>query len=696
MNTHAPDILFSLQKSATGCTPLQGYRGKQTIFSGMFRRTMTALSVVVLAGAFIQPAASHAQTVSYLSISGTPTVSIGGTTQLTATATYSTGSTANVTDNVTWSSADSRLIGVSSAGLASGKATATVSITATYQGKTTSAGITSSVGDISWSAPLTITKGGTYTGNWKSTSSTVPAVTIATTDPVIIENSYVTGPYDLIEDATKGNNVTIKNVIGIGQLPNVKGKTYGVFVSAQNPASLTVENCYFESVRFGVWVRGYVGNRNGTQTITILNNRGHNINGAESNGSGGTLTGETNWQWAHAVQISNVNAVPGMVIAWNEIVNYPGQSLVNEIISMYDSSGTASSPVLVHDNYIQGGYPYIPATDNYNGGGFTTDGYSGDTVATATAFNNIYNNQFVGTTNMGVEIGTGHDNSAYNNRVISSGLLANGQKISAQNVGLTLYDVRGNVARGTMYNNNMYGNVVGWMCWASRCAWDSYRNDSYFPLNNADYSNQDPLPSGAVTLATEQNEYTIWLSKLTSDSKVVGPTVGSSGSGSGGGSGSGSGGSTISTTAWYSIVNQESSLCLDALSSGTANNTKVVQDTCNSSSTSQQWQFQSAGSGYYQLVNHNALATKGTTMVWDVTGGTWATGNSIGIQLYVAKSETNEEWMPVAMTSTTWKFIAHNSSLCLDVPSGSSVVNTQLQQYTCNGTGAQSYSLHQK
>ena len=43
-------------------------------------------------------------------------------------------------------------------------------------------------------------------------------------------------------------------------------------------------------------------------------------------------------------------------------------------------------------------------------------------------------------------------------------------EIPAQNVGIAIFDVYGNIENGTMYNNDMYGNTVGWMCWASRCA----------------------------------------------------------------------------------------------------------------------------------------------------------------------------------------------------------------------------------
>ena len=133
-----------------------------------------------------------------------------------------------------------------------------------------------------------------------------------------------------------GSQLTVKNVIGIGVNANVKGQANGVFVDAVNPALLDVEHCYFESVRFGVYVRGYGGNRDGTQTVTILSTRGWNIIGLESDGNNGYLSGESQWQWAHAFQLSEMASVPGIRIAWNEIVNYPYQSLVNENINMYD------------------------------------------------------------------------------------------------------------------------------------------------------------------------------------------------------------------------------------------------------------------------------------------------------------------------------------------------------------------------
>jgi Ricin-type beta-trefoil lectin domain-like/Bacterial Ig-like domain (group 2) len=654
------------------------------------RNRLAAFACFVLLAGVFQASAGHAQSFTSLAIApAQPTVNIGGTTQLTATATYSDGSSNNVSSSVAWSSADPRVVNVSSSGVASGSATGSVVITASYQGQTASVTISSSIGSVQWSGPLTITQGGTYSGNWKSTSPTTPAVTVATTAPVLIQNSYLTGPSDLIAAPYYGNNITVKNVIGIGVNPNVLGQANGLFVNVISPSLLDVENCYFESVLFGIYVRGYGGNFDGTQTITILNNRGRNILGLESNGNNGYLTGETNWQWAHAIQLSEINSVPGITIAWNEIVNYPNQSLVNENINMYDSGGTSSSPAEFHDNYIQGAYPYNPPVDAYNGGGYVTDGSGSDTVATASAFNNVYNNQIVGTVNMAIEFSSGHDNAAYNNRAVSSGLLADGAKIPAQNVGLAIDDIYGNIENGSMYNNNMYSNSVGWMCWAPRCAANGYRNDEYFPNDSSDYSTNVSIATNPITLQLENNEYSTWLEKIASNQMVVGPVVAGSASAAGAQS-------AISSTAWYNIVNNNSSLCVDALSWGYLNGTAVVQYTCGTAQYNQEWQFQPTVSGYYQVVNRNALNRAGQNLVWDVNGGPSATADQINIQLWTYVGGTNQQWMPVPLGNGAYKFVARNSGKCLDVPEGSSAVLTVLQQYDCNGGGSQSFSLQQR
>ena len=96
------------------------------------------------------------------------------------------------------------------------------------------------------------------------------------------------------------------------------------------------------------------------------------------------------------------------------------------------------------------------------------------------------------------------------------------------------------------------------------------------------------------------------------------------------------------------------------------------------------------------MVNRNALSSAGLQAVLQVTGGPWATANQVGIQLWNYAGATNQQWMPVPLGNGLYKFVARNSGLCLDVPGASTSNGVQLQQYTCNGTGAQAWLLTQQ
>ena len=241
-----------------------------------------------------------------------------------------------------------------------------------------------------------------------------------------------------------------------------------------------------------------------------------------------------------------------------------------------------------------------------------------------------------------------------------------------------------------MYNNNMDSNTVGWMCWASRCASNGYRNDEYFPDNNGDYSSNTSITTNPITLQVEANEYSTWLAKIAANNMTVGPVVAGSASS---GAAAPASGPTISTTAWYNIVNTNSTLCVDASSWGYLNGTAVVQYTCGAAQTNQEWQFQPTDSGYYQVVNRNVLNRTGQNLVWDVTGGPSALADQIAIELWSYVGGTNQQWMPASLGNGAYKFIARNSSKCLDVPGGSSALLTVLQQYDCNGGASQAYTL---
>ena len=142
----------------------------------------------------------------------------------------------------------------------------------------------------------------------------------------------------------------------------------------------------------------------------------------------------------------------------------------------------------------------------------------------------------------------------------------------------------------------------------------------------------------------------------------------------------------IVTSDWYTVVAHNSGKCVDAASASTANGTAVQQYTCNGT-TAQQWQFQPAtDGGYYVVVNNN-----GAHPAWDVNGP--STADSAAIHLWQDGGWSSQEWLPVAEAGGSYHFVNHYSGKCLDVPSASTADSVQLQQYTCNGTGAQSFSL---
>ncbi|WP_329072778.1 RICIN domain-containing protein [Amycolatopsis sp. NBC_01480] len=136
---------------------------------------------------------------------------------------------------------------------------------------------------------------------------------------------------------------------------------------------------------------------------------------------------------------------------------------------------------------------------------------------------------------------------------------------------------------------------------------------------------------------------------------------------------------------WSTVGSVNSGKCVDARAAASANATAVQQYSCNQSG-SQQWQFQATSDGYYR-VNARANAAQ----AWDVTNVSTADGGLV--QLWAYSNGANQQWLPVQETSGAYHFVNRNSGKCLDVPSASMADSVQLQQYTCNGTNAQSFTI---
>ncbi|GAA0959178.1 RICIN domain-containing protein [Kribbella koreensis] len=142
----------------------------------------------------------------------------------------------------------------------------------------------------------------------------------------------------------------------------------------------------------------------------------------------------------------------------------------------------------------------------------------------------------------------------------------------------------------------------------------------------------------------------------------------------------------ISPTGWNTVVSKNSSKCVDARAAATANGTAVQQQACNSS-TAQQWQFQPTTNGYVRV---NALNNAAQAL--DVTNV--STADSAPIQLWSYSNGLNQQWLPVEESDGAYHLVNRNSGKCLDVPGASTADGLQLQQYTCNGTAAQSFRIN--
>jgi hypothetical protein len=138
-------------------------------------------------------------------------------------------------------------------------------------------------------------------------------------------------------------------------------------------------------------------------------------------------------------------------------------------------------------------------------------------------------------------------------------------------------------------------------------------------------------------------------------------------------------------TAPATVTSVGSGKCVDARAASTANGTALQQYTCNGSAA-QQWQFTATDSGYYRIGAGAAPAQD-----WDVTDV--STADSALIQLWLYGGGSNQQWQPVQEAGGAFHFVNRNSGKCLDIPGASTADSVQLQQYTCNGTAAQSFNV---
>ncbi|MGE5611354.1 MAG: hypothetical protein ACM359_19045, partial [Bacillota bacterium] len=344
-----------------------------------------------------------------------------------------------------------------------------------------------------------------YSGNWQSQDPNVPAVRIRTSEPVTIQNSNITSRGTLIDAFGYAANLTVRNTRGYALNPNVRGRYPGRFMDIDGFTNIVAENNYMQGTS-GIYLYNYLGNHTPSQSVKILRNQALNIDGRFSDGKGGFLTGPNDNYFVQFFQSNGLHDMAGMEVAWNQVINEPGKSRVEENINIFDTTGTPSSPIRIHDNYIKGAYAADPLHPvDYTGGGIMLSDVGSSYVQ-------AYNNQVIGTGNEGITITSGHDNSFYNNRILSSGLLPDGTPNPSQNVGSIIWNYN---KEKTFTNNSGYNNLIGWML-------DGQQNNEFVP-DAAKWSNNQSYP-GVVTPQVEAGEWTLWQSKLAKARIKVGPT----------------------------------------------------------------------------------------------------------------------------------------------------------------------------
>ncbi|WP_240521796.1 RICIN domain-containing protein [Amycolatopsis vastitatis] len=141
----------------------------------------------------------------------------------------------------------------------------------------------------------------------------------------------------------------------------------------------------------------------------------------------------------------------------------------------------------------------------------------------------------------------------------------------------------------------------------------------------------------------------------------------------------------VTPDGWYTVTAANSGKCVDARAAGSANGTVVQQYSCNRTS-SQEWQFQPTGDGYFRV-----NARTNPAAAWDVADVSAADGGLV--QLWTYSGGANQQWQAVDEGNGRYHFVSRNSGKCLDVPGASAADSVQLQQYSCNGTAAQSFML---
>ncbi len=356
--------------------------------------------------------------------------------------------------------------------------------------------------EMTFSPPIRITAGGTYSGAWRSLDPAVPAIFIDTKEPVTIQDSVVAGKGHLITGFPGA--ITVRNTKGFGLARVRDGERPGAFIRVETPTDVLIENNYLERV-WGIRVDHFRGDPALGQTILVTRNVARNIEGVG----------------AHFVQIAYNKNLENAELSWNEVINTPGESLVEDVINIFESSGTSWSPIRIHNNFIYGAFPLDPKATKFSGGGILLGDGGANSSTQIPSWVVAEDNQVVATSNYGMAIATGNNLTIRRNRVLASGFLADGSFVPSQNVGIYIWNINKDPVH--FFQNVANKNLVSW----------NHRNPNSGQVTLNNYWLPDCEPGQCVenrkysvppSRLLEAEELLLWKQKLTTGCVRLGTT----------------------------------------------------------------------------------------------------------------------------------------------------------------------------
>ena len=134
--------------------------------------------------------------------------------------------------------------------------------------------------------------------------------------------------------------------------------------------------------------------------------------------------------------------------------------------------------------------------------------------------------------------------------------------------------------------------------------------------------------------------------------------------------------------------------CLTA--AATTGSADLVITTC-SASTLQNWRFVATSNGYYNVVSNDAPGRG-----WALRSDSTADGTEVWVSQSDGVTVDRAEWLAIPEVAAngslkgTFTFVNRFSNDCLTVPGTANTPGTRLQQFTCNGSTSQSFTMTKK